>query len=217
MISLEEDIGGFYPDNYTSLWKKAEAIPGHVTRNEGFLLYLLGKQQCLHGNVVEVGSFHGRSSVLLGSGMLEREDRRRKLICIDNFVKQSSRSFPHAINPKEALLDNIRRFDLSNLFELYEMNSEQALRSISPESCGLIFIDSEHIESQISEEFPLALTAINRNGVILIHDYMNPNVDPSYTWWIQTHVQANYETIFIQDSTPSYRGNGLLVVKPKTA
>ena len=202
--------------DYEHLWRQAQGIPGHVTKNEGLLLYLFGAQQCSEGHIVEVGSFHGRSSLVLGCGMLKQRQRNGKLVCIDNFVKQSSRSFPHAINPKQALLENIIKFGLTDIFYLYEADSVEALESMKAESCGLVFIDSDHNETQISQEFPLAVRALSRRGVVLIHDYRNSSMDAAYTKWIDDQVRSRYETVFVQDSTPSYGGNGLLIVKPKS-
>ncbi len=199
---------------YEKLWAKASQIPGYITKYEGLTLYMLSAAYSAMGNIIELGPFCGRSSVIIGQGMLSTISDN-KLICIDDFSKQKSQTFPSMNNPKEELLKNIKYFNLEKIFTLYDMDSSAALNLFNKQTAGMIFIDSKHTEKQIRKEFPAALNIINSNGVILLHDYKNLHVEKKYSKWITENIVMQYETVYIKDSTPKYAGNGLLVIMQK--
>lgn len=193
---------------FQKIWQIAEQIPGYITKNEGFILYSLALTHS--GNIIEIGPFHGKSSIIMGYGINDSNADDRQLICIDNFVKQRSSIHPESKNPKASLIQNMKDF---GFFELYEQDSVEALKSLRKKS-GFIFIDGDHTAERISQEFPLALDALKLGGSIAIHDYNNPAVESAYSEWITNNIVNNHETIFIKDSTPDYKGNGLIIVRP---
>lgn len=218
MIKKETNLENnfFFEKNsdFEETWNKVKNIPGYITKYEGYILYLLSKTCGSLGNILELGSYHGKSSLLLAKGLVDGK-HSSKVFCIDNFIKQSSSTYPSATNPKLCLQQNMHSFNLNDKYVLEESDSISFLNKLTDENYGLIFIDSEHSKKQISKEFPLVIKRINSRGVIAIHDYMNSNVEKEYSDWLLNNVVSTFDTLYIRDSTKNHKGNGLLLVNPQ--
>lgn len=190
--------------SFENHWKIASKIPGYITINEGRILYLVTGVSSSLGNVIEIGSYSGKSSYLMAKSIQERGNKNGKLNCVDNFSKSESSMFPFNACPKKTFTSVVKKYGLTDKIDLHEMDSYAYLSQQEDNSAGLIFLDGKHTKNQISNEFPEAFRAVKENGLILIHDFKNPSVENAYTEWLIENVCQTYNTIFIIDSSPAY-------------
>lgn len=72
---------------------------------------------------------------------------------------------------------------------LYTLNSDQFFNSLEPEDkFDLIFIDGDHEASQVEKDIVNAYKALNKGGMILLHD-CNP---PTYESQVVPRIQGEY-------------------------
>lgn len=114
-------------------------------------------------NFVEIGSYFGRSSVVLG--MIARKNNCH-LTCIDIFNE-----FP----PDEHDSDEIKKQFKANMksvnaeYRLLNMLSEQAGK-IYQKTIDLLFIDGDHSYDGVKSDIELWLPKVKVGGFVLFHD-----------------------------------------------
>ena len=128
-------------DNFHSIWESASQIPSvHFPKEHGQLVYEVAS--CLQGIGVEVGSWAGRSSVILGSAF---NFSKGHLFCVDhwNLIQEMEIDTPVDIWKFWNL--TIQQFNLSLcVTPLRGISSEVASDWPKKEKIDLLFIDGYH-------------------------------------------------------------------------
>ena len=141
-------------------------IHGHLSEYEGLTLYRCAKGLKPNSNIVEVGSFRGRSANYVCAGI---DKPGTKLYCIDIWVKTNT---PGSTDDDQIVfVKNTKEF--SNLVIAFKGTS-RGFASWFSGKIDLVFIDADHSYEGCKEDIVQLLPLTKRNAFVLFHDYGNP-------------------------------------------
>ena len=171
---------------YPSSWRWlriARRIGGWLTDAEGNALFELARQRTPERDavVVELGSWQGRSSVLLAAGLAGKQNPR--LICVDPFGEDENRRYQAefyqpAISAMRLSLEcvfqrNIRRCGLNHMVKPIKGYSFEAVR-VWQEPIDILFIDASHDYESVHRDLLLWAPFVKVGGLVALHD-VSPN------------------------------------------
>lgn len=133
-------------------WKFPTDVRGWLTDEEGAGLAMLARDK----DVLEVGSYCGRSSICLGQ-------TARSLCCVDPF---DCRDTPGDGSTFEEFEENLERYAVKakvhrNLFADVALNGDRF---------DLVFIDGAHDEASVKEDAARATALLKPGGLLAFHD-----------------------------------------------
>ena len=152
-----------------------DSIPGMIASSSGRNLFTLCYFQQEKGDILEIGTWQGRSTVFLAYAALGSGNG--KVWAVDHFKGNSGKEHQYVIE-KEDLSDlkngfknNIHRAGLSSYVELLDMTNSKAARHIKDKSIRFLFIDGDHSKSGIEKDLKLFLPKLVDNAIIAFDDY----------------------------------------------
>lgn len=148
---------------FQEVWQKSESIEGAFSPEEGKILFNKAMVCEKGANMVEIGSYLGKSSSILGQVAAYRG---HNLTCIDPFV--DGHGAIKAKDMEKAFRSNMSRFNLD--YKLLVMTSQKA-GEIYDKEIGLILVDGNHLEAGVSLDIELWLPKVKIGGYALFHDY----------------------------------------------
>ena len=143
-------------------------IYGCLFTNEDDLLAALAYHCKLNEVIVEIGSFHGRSTVALAFG-----SRAGANIPIYTFDDYSGGEAMEAVDAFDSLLQNLKNHKVDNLVIPAKLNSTEAARNFSLK-VGLLFIDGNHSYESCKADVVAWQDKVTSGGRIAFHDCMDP-------------------------------------------
>lgn len=161
------------PADFRESWRHAEQAQGWLTRDQALVLHTEG-QRVAGGTTVEIGSHHGRSTIVLaGSGP--------RVIAIDPFPEDWRYG---AGDTLQRFRDNLAAAGLDHRVELHHTTSEATLRTWSGERVHLLYIDGKH--DALSCLRDLRWTRFQQEGDrFLVHDaFSSLGVTLALLWWL---------------------------------
>lgn len=135
-----------------------------ILKGEAESIYKIVKEQNLDGNILEIGTGLGISTIVIGLGTKER-NKNEKVYSIDKF-----NLFP---SQKVYVISSLRKYGLLETVSLIEGDSkllfekEELLR----ERFRLVFVDGDHSYEAVKKDILNALPLLKDKGVLLAHDY----------------------------------------------
>jgi hypothetical protein len=186
MPSLEPSPG---PDGFDAAWSVASEIEGWLSREQGLALFEAAHAVEPGDWIVEIGSHHGRSTVVLGAGATEASG----VLAIDPFLDPPLGRGDAAC---EALVDNLRGAGLADRVHVFRGTSEQAAECCDlllevvggkpavaregvvgigpkvpgPASVGLVFVDGLHDRNSVLRDAELWEARVAEDGRVYFHD-----------------------------------------------
>jgi len=132
-------------------------VDGYLYPHEAVYLYWLARTAPANGLVVEVGSFRGRSTLCLATGI-----RRRGLgtVCAVD---------PHVYETLSELRENIRYFGLEAQVEVMPGHSVHVAANWS-RPIQAVFIDGDHALESVQADVAAWLPHLAPGGYLLLHD-----------------------------------------------
>jgi MMP 1-O-methyltransferase len=163
-------------------WKWIEGcrdIQGWLTDAEAAALFELAKNMTPHtgSRLVELGSWQGKSSVVLAGGIVGKQDA--KLYCIDPFGQDENATY------QQTYYDPLLRSEPRTMEEIFALNIQRSgvERVVTPmkgysfdfgetwkEPIDLLFIDANHEYECVLRDFRTWERHVKRGGVIAFHD-----------------------------------------------
>lgn len=151
------------------------AIDGWLTDVEGFLLYMYARN-CTLGEVVEIGSFKGKSTCWLASALKE-SDKSFKVHAVD--WHKGSPEFAIGQQYQGAGLwtgdsfpefkANLEKFNLwDNVTPILKKSKDAVIEWSKP--IGLLFIDGDHTYESARFDFMNWTKFIPVGGTVIMHD-----------------------------------------------
>lgn len=143
----------------------------------------------ISGDWTEFGCYMGATSVLFG-GLLRAQNSDKKLYLYDSFAglpdktSEDSSSAGDAFKAgelfvtKREVLDRFRRQNLSLPIIKKAFFSDLDPSRDVPEKISFAFLDGD-LYSSIKTSLTLTAPRLNRQGIIVIHDYNNPSLPGS--------------------------------------
>ncbi len=144
------------------LLKQINIIPGWLSDKEAlFLTHLVKKTQKYKGEIVEIGSFHGKSTICLAQG-------KGKIYAIDphqGYVESDKKYDP----TYKAFMKTIKSVQTAGKIIPVVKTSREASRKWKGK-IRFLFIDALHDEKNAALDYKLWSKYLVDNGVIAIHD-----------------------------------------------
>lgn len=143
-------------------------IEGWLTKKEGLFLYFAAQETGTSGDVVEIGSWKGKSTVCIAKGL--QKCGKGKVYAIDphkgNVAKQESRDGRETFS---AFTRTIGKVSVADVVVPVVATSRHASRHWH-KSIRFLFIDGLHDYGSASEDFRLWQNHVSPGGMIAFHD-----------------------------------------------
>jgi predicted O-methyltransferase YrrM len=173
-------------------------------------LFCLAKKYIKRGgNVLEIGSWKGNSSIILGEVC---RLKNAKLTCVDTWlgsdgVKHHKEEVDRT-SVFDILINNIRHFNLQNTITPARIESSRFLKETTCKY-DFIFNDGDHKYKAFTNDVNGAIKKIQENGIICGHDCetMFENLNAGQKAEIHENLEIDYITINV-------KGERLLGVHP---
>lgn len=178
-------------------------IPGMITDLQGSLLYNLSAFGQIKGDIVEIGSWLGKSTIYLGTGC--KTSRNGVVHAVDTFKGNIGKTFMYQapLTGSETIFDrflkNIAMFGLSSYVKTYKMTSKRAREKIK-KKVRLVFIDASHEYKDVKSDIALWSPLIKKGGLVVLDDHNSsfPGVVKAVKEKILNSNQ--YKVILLQES-----------------
>lgn len=178
--------GLVYPDlsEYADL---TERIPGMIATESGALLYALCRTQDLHGDVLEIGSWKGRSTAYLG--LAARDSRNGRVFAVDHFRGNvgGASSVDGPDETYRVFTQNMMRLELQDVVTVLPLSSEDAHVRLTGKNFRFIFIDGDHSEVGVSRDIDLFTPMALPNALVMFDDFdgTSPGVVNAVETWVR--------------------------------
>jgi predicted O-methyltransferase YrrM len=139
----------------------AREVEGLLEEREGLLLYVLARRAGEIGNVVEIGSYKGRSTWYLAKG-LEDAASRYRVVALD----------PHLEGTEQDFRANLERTGIGPRVDARTAYAEEVVGTFTDE-IGLLWIDGDHAYAAVRRDFEQWFPRLRAGGWIAFHDTVN--------------------------------------------
>lgn len=151
------------------------SIPGMVTPQSGQMLYALCAMQTVSGDVVEIGSWQGRSSSFLARAT--RESRNGQFYAIDHFRGNVGKEDSYVVGKedlsdlKSNFLGNMKKLNLESSVKLLDMPNSEAAVNFQPNQIRFLFIDGDHTAEGVSKDIELFFPKLCSGAIVVFDDF----------------------------------------------
>ncbi len=156
-----------YQDSFATWWSHATRVDGWLAKREGKLLYTLASVFHATGDIIEIGSYKGKSTLLLASPL--RISKRGHVIAVDPHNGDITLHAPKFPSTLHAFKQTIREAHLENYVTVYRMTSLAAAKKYRGVT-DILFIDGLHDYDHASEDFSAWFPYVKNGGIIIFHD-----------------------------------------------
>lgn len=152
----------------------SSSIPGMIATRSGQNLYSLCYMQKMVGDVVEIGSWQGRSTLFLGNAV--KDSSNGQLYAIDHFKGNIGKEEFYTIdnsleNLKENFLVNIADAKLMQHVALLDMPAYEAADAFAKNSIRFLFIDGDHTYEGVKKDIELFFPKLLKGAIVVFDDY----------------------------------------------
>lgn len=151
------------PESFDEAWTLASDAEGWLTEAQGRRLFEAARRVSAGEAVVEVGSHHGKSTILLASGLADGAT----MTAIDPFDDPRWGGGPEAL---ASFLGNLQRAGVSDKVTLYRGLSADAARAWKGPKVGLAWIDGAHDVASVLDDLDGWGPHLAVGGRLLVHD-----------------------------------------------
>lgn len=151
------------------------SIPGMITPHSGQLLYSLCAFQEASGDVVEIGSWQGRSTSFLARAV--SDSRNGRFFAIDHFEGNEGKKELYAVQRedlsdlKDNFLKNMKSLDLHTSVTLLDMPTAQAVTQLSRKKVRFLFIDGDHTYEGVTQDIQLFFPLLCPGAIVIFDDF----------------------------------------------
>lgn len=150
----------------STLYDYIDMVNGWLTTAEQTaLLHLPALVDHLDGEIVEIGSFKGKSTVALGLGSKWISEKKRKVFAIDPFITNG-----YYTDYFNEFQNNILNFRLANYVTPIKKFSHEAILDC-PDRISALFVDGDHSYLGVKKDIELYSPRVVQGGFIAFHDY----------------------------------------------
>ena len=170
MLDLRGNDGG----KLKSIERLTENVEGWFSADEGKVFYHIAKS-CSDGSaVVEIGSWHGKSTIWIARGIKE-SGKRIKFYAIDAHVGSQEHQGDGEVWTFEKFKENLEKAAVDDIVTPLVKYSGEALKDVE-EGIDFLFIDGAHDYESVKNDFVQWFPKVNHGGTIAFHDSTWPGV-----------------------------------------
>lgn len=150
-------------------------IYGMIPNRIGEELFTLAYMQNLRGDIVEIGSWQGKSTYFLG--LAAKLSENGKVWAIDHFLGNLGKEHYYVVNNEDlsdlesGFRENMNNANIGDVVNLLNLPSDVACNYIKDGSVRLIFIDGDHTERGLLQDLLLFKPKLKDGGIIIFDDY----------------------------------------------
>jgi predicted O-methyltransferase YrrM len=167
--------------------KISDSIDGHLTFRERNFIFMLGAIKTAMGEVLEIGSFKGRSTFLLWKGAQLAGDK--KIFAVDPLTLPAETDPKESKEIKEEFYNNIKNFGV--MVDFSEMLSEE-LANKWQKPLRLLWIDGDHTYIGAQKDFLNFAKFLQPGAIIAFHDVFNGHTGPLQVFIHEVVQNKNY-------------------------
>ncbi len=152
---------------------ECEGVAGHLTRREAMFLAVLASSTPGDGLILEIGSFKGKSTIILAKA--ERDTTgRRTLVAVDPLTSPAPTdpSLHGAASGRDEFFANLDRAGVRDRVEFHEKFSHELAAGWN-RAIRLLWIDGDHTTEGVTNDVNLFGHFLQPGGVIAFHDVMH--------------------------------------------
>ena len=149
-------------------------VPGMITAESGKFLFAMCYMQSIKGDVVEIGSWQGRSTTFLARAV--EESKNGKFYSIDHFEGNKGKESFYKVNGslihlKDNFLSNIKKFKLQETVNLLDMVNTKAAEQLDGKIIRFLFIDGDHTKNGVEKDIELFFPLLTKGSIVVFDDY----------------------------------------------
>lgn len=151
-------------------------VPGWSTKEELRALYRAVRSAGGPGDVAEIGSWKGRSTIVIASALRDAGIDDARIWAIDHHVGSDEDRHRVVLEKEGSTLDafrrNLRRAGVAGRIEPLVMSSRDAAAELVRRGVSLrmVFIDGAHDEKSVRADIRAFVPLLRPGGVIALHD-----------------------------------------------
>lgn len=153
-------------------WRRIDAVEGWLSRHEAAALHAAAARVPADQAIVEIGSWHGRSTTALALGC---RGQRPVYVVDPHTGGLSTAKGDGPIDSARHLRRTIRELRLDNVVPVVECSAEAARHYRGP-PVGLLFIDGWHSTEAVIEDFDSWAPHLAPGATVMFHDRTMPEV-----------------------------------------
>ncbi|MDA8723841.1 class I SAM-dependent methyltransferase [Alphaproteobacteria bacterium] len=151
----------------------ANKIPGMISIEAGSYLYtLVASQNKIEGDVIEIGSWQGRSTIFIAAAM--KLNPNGQFFAIDHFKGNVGKEKAYFVNGQDiekSLIANIGRINLEEYVNIINDTSENAIKSNFTNKIRFLFIDGDHTYQGVKTDIELFEKFLQKGSIVVFDDY----------------------------------------------
>ncbi len=151
------------------------SIPGMISPKSGQLLYTMCYMQELIGDVVEIGSWQGRSTSFLARAVSSSQNGT--FYAVDHFQGNLGKENFYIVGNNDLsdlennFLSNMERIGLADSVRLLNMTNEQAEKEIREINIRFLFIDGDHTREGVEKDIELFFPKLMPGSIVVFDDF----------------------------------------------
>lgn len=150
----------------------ADRIEGRVTRREMRLLALLGAAPTCAGTVLEIGSYRGRSTIILAKSAALAGDTRIHAVDPLSLPSETDPSALAAEDVAASFHQNLRNEGVEALVDFHQMRSTE-LAATWTLPLRLLWIDGDHTLDGARSDFRCFAPFLQPGAIVAFHDVLS--------------------------------------------
>lgn len=147
---------------------KSLTVEGWLSDIQGVALFLLARYPTVPGEVVEIGSWKGRSAGFLAQGV--KLFNNGDIHCIDTFKGSREHNVNGPVDTFPEFYENMDRLGLLRNIIVYQKTSEEANKEWNGKPIRLIFIDGSHEYEDVAKDLSIWMPYVPKGGFIVMDD-----------------------------------------------
>jgi predicted O-methyltransferase YrrM len=151
---------------FRRVWPVVDSIEGWLPLSEAKWLFSVAHSLPKHANIVEIGSYKGRSTCCLALGCRGSE---RRVFAVDSF--DGGPDLPKA-DSLPSFLQNLESCGLTNYVEAIVGLSGHVAKSWS-KPIHFLFVDGSHQYEDVKADFAAFFPHVAPGGMVAFHDVIN--------------------------------------------
>jgi len=166
-------------------------IPGMISPEAAESLYGMVVAQNVEGDVLEIGSWQGKSTSYLARAVLD--SRNGQMFAIDHFMGNAGKENLYFVGErgstelKARFESNMQRIGLKDTITLLPTSSKEAYPKLADRIFRFLFIDGDHTEHGVKKDIELFCPLVCAGGIIVFDDfnYTSPGVVLAVGEWVK--------------------------------